>query len=687
MAASNQLTKQQVQAYLSRVDIQTPLEAALNAAVNAQAEDPIVFFADYFAEKAGRTKAPAAAAAVSAERAQTAFVFTKPHANTEAVRNLVRRKFSDVGIEIVSEGDLDGPTIDANQHIDQHYYAIASKATLLHPSELNAPKAKFAEKFGEDWDALVAGGKLLNAKDACTKLGISAPELYTAWLASQDAGNCLKLGGGFYVAPVEVAGHEKMYTLNAFFMSMRGKFTAPDASIHFYVVRFDPATLAWADFRGAVLGPTDPANAPASSLRGMLAADWQALGLAAAPNTSDNGVHASASPFEGLAERMNWLKLDVAEDELARRLIDAGVSAELIKEWSVDPQVALPGGGKGSLFDQLEDLDIEPCVARAAELARAGTKLQILLQEDLTIRGGAQLWLMNCGSRLQASGHQVTFLLPSDSLIRDDCAAIDGAGVATYDREAIAESPDEFRSQFTELLRPAHVCVTLVRQKRRADPIRPPHAARGRGPARPPPTLTPPPLSRRSGGFQNVGFMGECIAAAGLKTFLIAKTGTPDPSYAKSFYGGPLLESGQVCRPSRAAARYDDALNDGLSAAQCCVITIAEYTKEFIVDKMGVPAELITNVYNGTDTAKFNRTPEMAAEVSPPHAQTRTATGTRRLDSIAARRRWFVTRSSTARSSSGVSVRSRSAKASRCCCARRRSCSTTGASRTSTAYS
>ena len=67
--------------------------------------------------------------------------------------------------------------------------------------------------------------------------------------------------------------------------------------------------------------------------------------------------------------------------------------------------------------------------------------------------------------------------------------------MATYDAEAIAESPDKFRAQFTELLTPADVCVTLVRQKR--------------------------------GGFQNVGFMGDCIASAGLKTFLIAKTGTP----------------------------------------------------------------------------------------------------------------------------------------------------------------
>ena len=34
--------------------------------------------------------------------------------------------------------------------------------------------------------------------------------------------------------------------------------------------------------------------------------------------------------------------------------------------------------------------------------------------------------------------------------------------------------------------------------------------------------------------------MADCIKSAGLKTFLIAKTGTPDPTYKPHFYGGPL---------------------------------------------------------------------------------------------------------------------------------------------------
>ena len=69
----------------------------------------------------------------------------------------------------------------------------------------------------------------------------------------------------------------------------------------------------------------------------------------------------------------------------------------------------------------------------------------------------------------------------------------------------------------------------------------------------------------------------------------MAKTGTPDPSYKNHFYGTAI-------------------------GAQSTVITIAQYTKDFIVENMGVPAENITNVYNGTDTAKFKRTPEMAEE-------------------------------------------------------------------------
>ena len=135
-----------------------------------------------------------------------------------------------------------------------------------------------------------------------------------------------------------------------------------------------------------MLGPTDPKDAPEGALRGIIAGDWEKLGLKAPCNGGDNAVHASASPnpnanpnpnpslslnpnptshspcprpdhtshspcprpdqvhasaspFEGLAERMNWLALAPADDVFGKVLLAAGIPEETIKKWSSDPQV------------------------------------------------------------------------------------------------------------------------------------------------------------------------------------------------------------------------------------------------------------------------------------------------------------------------------------------------------------
>jgi len=312
------------------------------------------------------------------ETKQTAFVFAKPHANTPAFLAKIKEKFDEKGISIVSEGEIDGKTIDAKGYIDQHYYAIASKATIMKPKELNIPTDKFKEFAGEEWSTVLEENRAFNAMDVQAELKINAEELDTLWAGVKKAKKLVKFGGGFYCGlvsePTESKPEaKKIYTFNAFFMSMRGKFTDPKGSVHYYVVTFDPAKLAWADFRGKVLGPTDPATAPADLLRGIVNSDWKELGLTAAPDTGDNGVHASASPFEGLAERVNWLGQDMEKDEFASKLLAAGIPKAMLEAWSVDPQVTLPGGDgkKGSLFDQLEDMDIDDCIAKCKEIHAA----------------------------------------------------------------------------------------------------------------------------------------------------------------------------------------------------------------------------------------------------------------------------------------------------------------------------
>jgi len=257
---------------------------------------------------------------------------------------------------------------DKKKLIDQHYYAIASKATILKPTELNVPDDKFSKQFGLSWKDALATGNVYNALDACEKLGCSADDMAKAWGVCKKDNKLVKLGGGFYCGLVEMPGQTPLYVFNGFFMSMRSGFTKPGLSIHWYTVEWDEKTLSWEDFRGKLLGPTDPKDAPADSLRGKVLADWKALGLKSEPNTGDNGVHASASPFEGMAERMNWLGQTCRKDAFCAALVKAGVKEATIKHWSVDPQVNLGGGKKGSMFDSVEDMDCSTSMEKLKKL-------------------------------------------------------------------------------------------------------------------------------------------------------------------------------------------------------------------------------------------------------------------------------------------------------------------------------
>lgn len=295
----------------------------------------------------------------------SAFVFIKPHANTEATQSLVKEKLTKAGITIKSESDISGDVIDEKKLIDQHYYAIASKATILSADKIPVPEDKFKAEFGKDWQQVLKEGKAVNAMEACERFGCDATQLDAAWGKAEKV---VKFGGGFYCGLVSMAGKDPLYVFNAFFMSMRSKFVGKDTSIHCYEVYWDSSVLSWSDFRNELLGPTDPAEGPDGSIRKTILETYEALGLTSKPNKGDNGVHASASPFEGLAEKMNWLGYSISDDAFGKALLDAGLSEETIKAWSVDPRVSLPGGEKGSVFDALEDMDVEDCLSKLVEL-------------------------------------------------------------------------------------------------------------------------------------------------------------------------------------------------------------------------------------------------------------------------------------------------------------------------------
>jgi len=308
-------------------------------------------------------------------KTNSAFVFIKPHAckgKPGAVEAVLEDKFMESGIRVTGKGEMTAEQIDKNMYIDNHYGAIASKAVKLKPSELNVPdkgKAGFEKMFGESWDSAIAAGKVYNAKDAAEKLGLDAAGINDKWSKLSRGKDLIKFGGGFYCGKVG-----DIYVMNGFYMSMRAAYCNPGEKIQWYTVSWPSDSLSWEDFRGKVLGATDPSAAPKGSVRRTILDTYSQLGLKTKPNTGDNGVHASASPFEALAERANWLGADIESDAYGKGLLAAGVSKETIEKWAGDSQVTVEGeteaGKTMSVFDTLEDLDADSILEKVAKISK-----------------------------------------------------------------------------------------------------------------------------------------------------------------------------------------------------------------------------------------------------------------------------------------------------------------------------
>jgi hypothetical protein len=301
-----------------------------------------------------------------------AFVFIKPHANNDKVKAVVQQKLEEAGIEIIREGSYTAQQIDENLYIDTHYGAIANRAVRQQPADLNVPESaqnKFEQAFGLSWSAALEQGLVLNATAAAERLGTDGAGLELEWRKLTKDVDLIKFGGGFYCGKLHDDAGD-FYAINGFYLSMRSVYCTPPASITWFSVQWPSANLTWADFRGNVLGATDPTAAPEGSARRHILDNWQSLDLESCPDTGNNGVHASASPIEGLFERLNWLGQDPATDVYGQELIGAGIPVETIREWSSDPAVTWEGA-KASLFDLHEDLNAPECTQRALAVQAA----------------------------------------------------------------------------------------------------------------------------------------------------------------------------------------------------------------------------------------------------------------------------------------------------------------------------
>jgi len=302
------------------------------------------------------------------ERTNAGFMFLKPHANTEAALELMRQRLGEAGIKVTGDGNLRAECLDKRRIIDVHYGSLAAKALDLSPCDLavrDEAQAEFQARFGLSWQKALDEDLACNALEALERLNISKEELNAKWEILQIGVDKVKFGGGFY------CGHiDNLFVINGFYMSMREMYTKPGRSVHWFAVEWDSDKLSWEEFRKDFLGDTDPATAASSSLRGQMHRNWKKLGLPGPPHVGENAVHASASSFEALVERNNWLSSGISDDPFGRALLDRGVSEETLRRWAHDPVLEYRGR-QVSVFDLFENLDSRECLDMASDIDMA----------------------------------------------------------------------------------------------------------------------------------------------------------------------------------------------------------------------------------------------------------------------------------------------------------------------------
>ena len=175
--------------------------------------------------------------------------------------------------------------------------------------------------------------------------------------------------------------------------------------------------------------------------------------------------------------------------------------------------------------------------------------------EDTYLHGGTQIWVSEAIRAFLAAGHEVTLLAAADGFNAKDAMGT-AANLFTYDFDDVVAQDGDHRTIWTDALAPTDVAVCTVHPPRR--------------------------------GFHCSVFAAKCIAEAGLDTVLEPKTGTIVPEYLAEFY-----------RPSD-DIRYH-------------VISITDFTRQYLIETYGIPDDHVSLIYQGTDLSSFTPDESRAA--------------------------------------------------------------------------
>ena len=295
-------------------------------------------------------------------------LYVKPHANKREMCDFIRQYLVNKKCKVLNEGSISSANL--RESFEVQYSDLSKKAIVLEPHECplsSESMMEFEKKFKIAWSVAVRKKLVQSSRGSCELLDIPPSTLSEAWMECVSNGKMVKLGRGFYCGLIDtIPNKPPLFCINGFFMAMRAEYLADNASVHYFLVEWDNAGMSWSDFRKNVIGGTNPVTAHPESLRSIMNREWKDLALDGPLDMMRNGLHASASAFEAMVERLAWLNIPATCDPLGVKLYDIGLGVQLMNDWMLNVSV------KGQpLYNHMENQGCEECFGTAKTLFSA----------------------------------------------------------------------------------------------------------------------------------------------------------------------------------------------------------------------------------------------------------------------------------------------------------------------------
>ncbi len=186
--------------------------------------------------------------------------------------------------------------------------------------------------------------------------------------------------------------------------------------------------------------------------------------------------------------------------------------------------------------------------------------MNICFIEDTVKHGGTQLWVIDATRYFISKGECVNIIAPLNSFVANECSKL-GAKVYSYDYVGVATGDVSSRNKWIDALRSSDVAIATVFEPR--------SNVTGE--------ILDTPVTNY---FQSCVFAGSLIEENNLDVTLIPKTGTIVEDYLKEYYV-----------PSKKIKSH--------------IITITDYTRNYLIKKFDIDSSDISLVYQGTELSRF----------------------------------------------------------------------------------